>query len=66
MKKYEASFKVNNGSLYGTFYYDDLKEAKKSIQEICKGNVFTGSCGFWSISETGKDETLYAGKVKGR
>ena len=60
MKKYTGSWSANNGSTYNDGYKsNNLKELKKSMREIAKGNTFQGNSGSWSVRYSDDTENGY-------
>jgi len=51
--KYVGGWSANNGSTYASNYtFTTLQEARKTLREIVKGNVFIGEKGYWQIYKT--------------
>jgi hypothetical protein len=64
--KYLGSWSANNGSSYNTGYkFGNLKDARKTMRAICKGNVQIGNTGHWHVvSVNDLDNDVASGTIR--
>lgn len=55
--KYKATWSANN-STYGSISFNNLKQGRKDVREIVKGNTFIGSSCSYVIWECDKNNPI--------
>ena len=64
-KIYYGGWSANNNSTYGSGYKETNKRRlAKDMRDICKGNVFIGNTGSWSVIDE-QGQVILSGIVRG-
>lgn len=64
-KTYHGYYNCNGTRNRAGYTYTSLREAKKSIRTICKGNTHAGNAGHWRIDDD-DNNTIAQGEIRNR
>ena len=57
MAKYTGSWSVSGGASYGGDYeFDSLRDARKTMRSIARGNCPEGDHGYWHVEDADGNE----------